>query len=231
MANIKLEFQVKSDFSFLKKIEEFVSQTSWNSISKNIDLYEENYITDTYKVDLYDFFSITDVKSKIVYSFDKENAKTNTESSLVFILSNDNIFTITYYSNDKSFCEINFLKFNTFFFNLYKSLPNGLGYVSWVDVGHKSQFLRKHDLAGNIVINGAFNDQSFFYHCVTLPEIYEEFHTKDQLLHCPFIKVEEWEDGSIEMLHYNNPLDIESEENIEQIRKVRKYLSEHNLYS
>ncbi|MBB6463603.1 hypothetical protein [Flammeovirga kamogawensis] len=231
MANIKLDIKIKSNFSFLKKIEEFISLISWDSVSKNIDPYREDYIKDTYKLDLYDFFTTTEVKSKIVYSFDKENTLTKSESSLVFILSNENIFRITHYSNDEAFSEINFSNFDTFFFNLYKSIPNGLGYVSWVDVGNYYKFDSKYGLDKFEFYDSVFNEKPLFYHCVTTEEVYEEDHTKVQLLNCPFIKVEEWEDGSIEMLHYNNPLDIESDENIEQIRKVRKYLSENNLYS
>ncbi|MBB6463608.1 hypothetical protein [Flammeovirga kamogawensis] len=133
-------------------------------------------------------------------------------------------------SIDKIKHEI-FIDYDTFFFNIYKSLPNGLGYVSWVDVGNYYKFDSKYGLDKFEFYDSVFNEKPLFYHCVTTEEVYEEDHTKEQLLNCPFIKVEEWEGGSIEMLHYNNPLEIESEENIEQIRKVRKYLSENNLYS
>ncbi|AZQ65481.1 hypothetical protein EI427_25040 [Flammeovirga pectinis] len=98
-------------------------------------------------------------------------------------------------------------------------------------MGNLYDFDEKHDLDKYKVYSDFSYLESYFYHCVSIPSKYEKHHTKAQLLNCPFIKVEEWEDGSIEMLHYNNPLDIESDENIEQIRKVRKYLSENNLYS
>ncbi|PWJ42699.1 hypothetical protein [Sediminitomix flava] len=140
------------------------------------------------------------------------------------------ITRITFYNLQEDLTSAHFREYDDFFTKLYQSLPNKAGYVCYVDVGNHKRFFREHDLRKYKCYSDPFMNQTFFWHCITPPSIYEKYNTKEQLLGCPFYSIKELEEGHLDIQQFDEPLEITSEKSLNYLHEVRKYLSENNLY-
>ncbi|GJM63064.1 hypothetical protein [Persicobacter diffluens] len=232
MIQIKLKFKIY-DFLFLLKCEDIFTKEDWDLTVKNEDLTQLDVIEKSslsYN-DLFSFFNKNKSTKGISFSYViKGDTDYEYVDKAVHFRYEENVFTISLYYEKDQIDSDKFIFIDSFLLELYRSMPEGLGYVSWVDVGNQFLFAKNNELLQYKFYSNVFNEKLYFWHCVSKPSLYKRYHSKEQLLNCPFVKVEEWEDGSIEMIHFEDPMEITSEKSIHQIKKVWKHLSENKLY-
>ncbi|WP_066631287.1 hypothetical protein [Labilibacter marinus] len=152
------------------------------------------------------------------------------EISLLFRELEKKEIYIQFVNKAPNFTLEQFHYYEQFFYNIYQSLDSKIYYKSFVGVASKNKFYRENGLLDINFYNAPFIEESFFYRCLTPKSAYGKWHTKEQLLQAPFYSIKELDDEVLEIIQFEQPIDITNKQHIENMRSLQSYLSQHNTY-
>ncbi|WP_066631284.1 hypothetical protein [Labilibacter marinus] len=197
----------------------FVWSTSFEDDTKDFQIFEEA---------INSFIDNIEEEDSCIYGESKLGEESK-YSLLIKHIDNEQLY-VQFVNEAPNFTLEQFHYYEQFFYNIYQSLDSKIYYKSFVGVASKNKFYRENGLRDKLFYNDPFLEETFCYRCLTPKAIYGEYHTKKQLLQAPFYSIKELEDEVLEIIQFEHPIDITNKQHIENMRKLRTYLSEHNTY-